>query len=95
MVRRSADIIRGKKAEHLGTLEAPDQRAAYKAAIEKFDIPLSASPSTGPPMTLCNMRELGVRRLVAHCLNPKCRHQSVFAADDYPTKYPCLLSSLG
>jgi hypothetical protein len=40
MVRWSVDIIRDKKVEHLGTLEALDQRTAYKAAIEKFDVPI-------------------------------------------------------
>jgi hypothetical protein len=30
-------FIRGKKVEHLGTPEAPNQRAAEKAAIEKFE----------------------------------------------------------
>jgi hypothetical protein len=29
----------------------------------------------GPPMTLGNMRELGVRGLMVHRLNPKCLHQ--------------------
>jgi len=29
----------------------------------------------GDPMTLGNMRRLGVQRLVAYCLNPLCRHQ--------------------
>jgi hypothetical protein len=38
----------------------------------------------GPPMDLGNMRHLGVRGLAVHCLNPKCRHQAVFSADDYP-----------
>jgi hypothetical protein len=28
-------------------------------------------------MTLGNMRELGVRNLVAHCLNPSCRHEGL------------------
>ena len=28
----------------------------------------------GPPMTLANMRDLGVQRLVASCLNDACRH---------------------
>ena len=31
----------------------------------------------GPPMTLGNMRHLGVKRLIAHCLNPACRHEVV------------------
>ena len=30
---------------------------------------------SGPPMTLCNVRHLGVHRLVAYCLNPSCRHE--------------------
>jgi len=29
----------------------------------------------GPPMTLGNMRQLGVQRLVAFCLNDACQHQ--------------------
>jgi hypothetical protein len=35
-------------------------------------------------MDLGNMRRLGVRGFAVHCLNPKCRHQAVFSADDYP-----------
>jgi hypothetical protein len=42
----------------------------------------------GPPMTLGNMRYLGVRGLAVHCLNPQCRHQAVFSADDYPDEVP-------
>jgi hypothetical protein len=34
----------------------------------------------GPPMTLGNMRELGVRRLLAICLNDTCLHQVLIAA---------------
>jgi hypothetical protein len=33
-----------------------------------------AKQPAGPPMTLGNMRELGVQRLVASCLNDACRH---------------------
>ena len=29
------------------------------------------------PMTLGNMRRLGVQRLVAYCLNPSCRHEEL------------------
>jgi hypothetical protein len=29
----------------------------------------------GEPMTLGNMRQLGVQRLVAYCLNPSCGHE--------------------
>jgi hypothetical protein len=31
----------------------------------------------GPPMTLGNMRHLGVQNLVAYCLNPSCRHEGL------------------
>ena len=34
-------------------------------------------------MTLGNMRELGVRGLSVHCLNPKCQHDAMFSVDDY------------
>jgi hypothetical protein len=40
MQRWSVDIIRGRWTEHLGTVEAPDQREAYRLAIEKFEIPI-------------------------------------------------------
>jgi hypothetical protein len=36
----SVDIIRGKWTEHLGSVEAPDQREAYRLAIEKFKVPI-------------------------------------------------------
>jgi hypothetical protein len=39
-------------------------------------------------MTLGNMRELGVRRLVVSCLNPKCRHERVISVDDYADDVP-------
>jgi hypothetical protein len=31
----------------------------------------------GPPMTLGNMRELGVQHPIAYCLNKACRHQEL------------------
>jgi hypothetical protein len=35
------EIIRGGRSESsLGTVEAPDQREAYRLAIEKFDVPI-------------------------------------------------------
>jgi hypothetical protein len=40
----------------------------------------------GPPMTLGNMRELGVQRLVAHCLNPSCRHEGLIDVSNYPAE---------
>jgi hypothetical protein len=35
-------------------------------------------------MTLGNMRELGVQRLVASCLNDACRHQGLIDVSQYP-----------
>jgi hypothetical protein len=38
----------------------------------------------GPPMTLGNMRELGVQNLVAYCLNDACRHTALIDVSSYP-----------
>jgi hypothetical protein len=38
----------------------------------------------GPAMTLGNMRELGVQRLVASCLNSSCRHEALIEVFSYP-----------
>jgi len=43
---------------------------------------------TGPPMTLGNMRENGVRRLSIYCLGPDCHHQAVLDVDCYPDDMP-------
>jgi hypothetical protein len=43
--------------------------------------PFKAPP--GPPMTLANMRENGVRRLRVYCLAPYCHHSTVIEADTY------------
>jgi hypothetical protein len=37
-----------------------------------------------PPMTLGNMRDLGVQRLVASCLNDAYRHQGLVDVSGYP-----------
>ena len=37
-------------------------------------------------MTLANMRVLGVRELNVLCLNPACRHEITFSADDYASE---------
>jgi hypothetical protein len=39
-------------------------------------------------MTLGNMRELGVKRLVASCLNDACRHTALIDVSSYPAKTP-------
>ena len=38
----------------------------------------------GPPMTLGNMRERGVQRLIASCLNDACRAQALIDVSSYP-----------
>src|ERR1700742_375078 len=38
----------------------------------------------GPPMDLANMREQGVRTLIAYCLNHVCRHTAVIDVSTYP-----------
>ena len=40
MPRWSVDMMRGSRTEHLGTVEAPNQREAYRIAIERFDVPI-------------------------------------------------------
>jgi hypothetical protein len=35
-------------------------------------------------MTLGNMRQLGVQRLIASCLNPACRHEALIDVSKYP-----------
>ena len=49
----------------------------------------------GPPMTLGNMREVGVQRLLISCLNHGCRHQAVLSADDYADDIAVARSSGG
>ena len=43
-----------------------------------------SNPPPGPPMTLGNMRALGVQRLIASCLNDACRHQGLVEVSGYP-----------
>jgi hypothetical protein len=37
-------------------------------------------------MTLGNMRQLGVRNLVAFCLNDACRHEGLIDVSSYPAE---------
>ena len=39
-------------------------------------------------MTLGNMRGLGVRGLMVHCLNPRCLHQERLDVDGYADDVP-------
>ena len=45
---------------------------------------LGRQAPAGPPMTLGNMRELGVQNLIAFCLNDACRHQALIDVSSYP-----------
>jgi hypothetical protein len=38
------------------------------------------------PMTLGNMRQLGVQRLIAYCLNPSCRRATLIDVSRYPAE---------
>ena len=40
----------------------------------------------GPAMTLGNMRELCVKRLIASCLNDACRHTALIEVWSYPAE---------
>jgi hypothetical protein len=42
----------------------------------------------GPAMTLANMRELGVQRLIASCLNEACRHIALIDVSYFPADTP-------
>jgi hypothetical protein len=42
----------------------------------------------GPPMDLANMRQQGVHRLIAYCLNDSCRHQALIDVSSYPGDTP-------
>jgi hypothetical protein len=43
-----------------------------------------AKQPPGDQMTLGNMRQLGMQRLVATCLNDACRHQGLIDVSKYP-----------
>ena len=57
---------------------------------------VKAKQPCGPPMTLGNMRYLGVQRLVATCLNDACRHQGLINVSNYPadTEVPSFASKV-
>ena len=38
----------------------------------------------GPPMTLGNMRAMGVQNLLVSCLNPDCLHSALLDVTSYP-----------
>jgi hypothetical protein len=46
-------------------------------------IAMATKYPTGDPMTLGNMRVLGVQRLVAYCLDPSWRHEGLIDVSKY------------
>jgi hypothetical protein len=46
---------------------------------------MSPKQPAGRPMTLGNMRDLGVRNLIASCLSDACRHTALIDVSSYPT----------
>ena len=59
-----------------------------RRATEFRRIDLNPKHPPGPPMTLKNMRELGVQNLIASCLNDACRHQALIDVSSYPPDTP-------
>ena len=57
-------------------------RARGRSQITQIIPQLAAT--RGPPMTLGNMRDLGVQNLLASCLNDACRHQALIDVSSYP-----------
>ena len=51
-----------------------------------YGSPITITNPPGPPMTLGNMRELGVQNLIAFCLNDTCRHQALIDVSSYPAE---------
>ncbi len=47
---------------------------------------MTAKQPPGPPMTLGNTRELGVRNLIASCLSEACRHTALIDVSSYPAR---------
>jgi hypothetical protein len=57
---------------------------------------VKAKQPPGEPMTLGNMRHLGVQHLIASCLNDACRHQGIIDVSKYPddTEVPSFASKV-
>ncbi len=50
---------------------------------------MKAKQPYGPPMTLANMRELGVHNLIAYRLNDSCPHTALIDVSSYPARLRC------
>jgi hypothetical protein len=51
---------------------------------------MASNNPPGPPMTLGNMRELGVHYLIGFCHNDACRHQALIDVSDCPDQVEVL-----
>jgi hypothetical protein len=50
-------------------------------------LPCKNAPAGSPRgMTLGNMREVGVQRLIASCLNDACQHTALIDVSSYPAE---------
>ena len=72
---RIIDLIDGR-LEEFGVREHVDPS-------ETNDKHKYAKQPHGPPMTLGNMRELGVQNLIASCLDDACRHVALIDVSAY------------
>jgi hypothetical protein len=49
-----------------------------------FELMAQQRSEAGPPMTLGNMRQNGVRRLRAYCYAPGCHHEANIDVESWP-----------
>jgi hypothetical protein len=80
--------VTGSESETVKTLPAPGAPAGLSGVYDLAGLeagPLASSmprqPYRGPPMTLGNMRENGVRALSVYCWG--CHHDAVLAVDKW------------
>src|SRR5262245_1019593 len=81
------DVVSGSGARLLGANGVAEKRvcgAIKRDAGSAGGTTRMAKQPHGPPMTLGNMRELGVQRLIASCLNDACRHTALIDVSSYP-----------
>jgi len=68
---------------------------AVVSAVRGVSPPMNAKHPPGAPMTLGNMRHLGVQDLVATGLNDACRHQGLVDVSTCPPTPRCCGSPAG
>ena len=55
-----------------------------QAASNRHQLMAKQRDEPGSPMTVGNLRQLGVRGLLLVCVDPKCHHETTMSVDDYP-----------